>query len=178
MVKLFIVRHGKTDWNERGLVQGWTDIPLNETGIRDAEELSKSFDFSVIDICLCSPLTRAKQTAQILVEKEKIKYFEALKERKLGYLEGGKTTFDDIKLLWDYKMNYNENGVESLRDCLARADEVLQNIKEHYDNKSVLLVTHGAFMKALKFNLEGYDENIDFLTDSPRNTTLYEYELE
>lgn len=177
MIKLFIVRHGKTDWNEKGLVQGWTDIPLNESGIKDAEKLAKSFDFSVIDVCLCSPLTRAKQTADILVGKEKIQYFEALKERKLGYLEGGKITFDDIKLLWDYKINYNENGVESLRDCLARADEVLQNIKEHYDDKSVLLVTHGAFMKALIYNLKGYDENTDFLSEVPKNTTLYEYVL-
>lgn len=177
MVKLFIVRHGKTDWNEQGLVQGWTDIPLNETGVNDAENLAKTFDKSLIDICLCSTLKRARQTAQILVDNEKIKYGETLKERKFGSFEGKKIIFDDIKLLWDYKLNYSEDGVESLRECLQRAENVLKKIKENYDGKTVLLVTHGGFMKALQYCLEGYDENTDFLTKLPKNTTIYEYEL-
>lgn len=177
MVKLFIVRHGKTDWNEQGLVQGWTNIPLNETGVKDAENLAKTFDKSMVDVCLCSTLERARQTAQILVEKRKIHYDDMLKERKFGEFEGKIINFEDIKFLWNYKINYGENGVESIKDCLKRAESVLKNIKENYDGKSVLLVTHGAFMKALIYNIKGYDENTDFLSEIPKNTTLYEYEL-
>lgn len=177
MVKLFIVRHGKTDWNEKGLVQGWTDIPLNETGIKDAEDLAKTFDKSMVDVCLCSSLKRARQTAQILVESEKIKYDEMLVERKFGSFEGKPMSFDDIKFLWNYKINYGKNGVESIKDCLKRAENIIKKIKENYDGKTVLLVTHGAFMKALKYNLEGYDEHTDFLVELPKNTTLYEYVL-
>lgn len=177
MIKLLLVRHGKTDWNEQGLAQGWTDIPLNEVGINEAKQLAENFDKSVVDICLCSTLMRARQTAQILVETEKIKYDEKLKERKFGSFEGKKITFDDIKLLWDYKLNYCEEGVESLRDCLQRAANILKQIKENYDGKTVLLVTHGAFIKALQYCLEGYDEDTDFLTKLPKNTTIYEYEL-
>lgn len=177
MVKLFIVRHGKTDWNEQGLTQGWMDIPLNEMGIKDAENLAKTFDKSMVDVCLCSTLTRAKQTAQILVENEKIQFDEMLMERHFGNFEGKKMNFEDIKLLYDYQLNYDENGVESLKNCLARAYNILEKIKKNYDGKTVLLVTHGAFMKVLMFNIEGYDENTDFLTKPPKNTTLYEYNL-
>lgn len=55
MINLIIVRHGKTDWNEKQLMQGRTDIPLNKTGINDALVLSKLIDDKDIDICLCSP---------------------------------------------------------------------------------------------------------------------------
>lgn len=177
MVKLFLVRHGKTDWNARGLTQGWTDIPLNEEGKESAKILAETFDFSAVDICLCSPLTRAKQTAKILVDESKIKYDDMLKERRLETFEGKECTWEVIELLWDYKLNYKDDGVESLQDCLKRAKEMLQRIKTNYDGKTVLLVTHGAFMKALQYNIEGYDENTDFLTKIPQNTTIYEYEL-
>lgn len=181
MVKLFMVRHGRTDWNEQGLAQGWTDIPLNKVGVEEAkllaENLALNFDSTKIDVCLCSTLKRAKQTAQILVKNEKIKYDEMLKERRFGSFEGKKIIFDDIKLLWDYKLNYSENGVESLRECLQRAAKVLKQIKKNYDGKTVLLVTHGAFMKALQYNIEGYNEHTDFLDRLPKNTTVYKYEL-
>lgn len=177
MVKLFMVRHGKTDWNAKGLTQGWTDIPLNEEGAESARKLAETFDGNQVDVCLCSPLLRAKQTAKILVDEEKIQYDPMLKERKLGDFEGKECTWEMIELLWDYKLNYHENEVESLKDCLERAKEILQKIKTNFDGKTVLLVTHGALMKTLQYNIEGYDENTDFLTKIPQNTTIYEYEL-
>ncbi len=60
MHKLYIVRHGKTDWNDQRLLQGLTDIALNEEGIKQTKELRKKIDLSKIDICICSPLKRAK----------------------------------------------------------------------------------------------------------------------
>ena len=67
MNKLFIVRHGETDWNVKKLLQGKTDIELNENGIKQAEELIYKLDFNNIDIVISSPLKRAKQTATIIV---------------------------------------------------------------------------------------------------------------
>lgn len=52
MIKLFIVRHGKTDWNLLGIVQGSTDISLNEEGIIEARNLSEKIDISKIDLCI------------------------------------------------------------------------------------------------------------------------------
>ena len=67
-MKLYLARHGQTDWNLEHKAQGQVDIPLNDTGIKQAEELKdklKSYDF---DICYCSPLKRAIQTAEIAVD--------------------------------------------------------------------------------------------------------------
>ena len=68
MIKLFIVRHGKTDWNLLGIVQGSTDISLNEEGIIEKIDISK------IDLCISSPLKRAMEISKIIT-KNKIEIF-------------------------------------------------------------------------------------------------------
>ena len=81
MSKLYIVRHGKTTWNEKVLLQGSTDIDLNNEGIKEAKELALKLDLNNIDICISSPLKRARQTAEILVkDKVKIVYDDFLKK--------------------------------------------------------------------------------------------------
>lgn len=179
MNKLYIVRHGKTNWNVKGLLQGSTNIDINEDGINEAKELAKNINLNKIDICICSPLSRAKQTADILINgKKEIIYDDLLVERGFGDYEGKKINFDLIVSQWDYKLNDSTHNIESLQDCLARARKFLDSLKEKYPNKSILIVSHGGFMKALHFNLVGYDENTDFLSFNPKNTTLYEYDWE
>lgn len=178
MSKLYIVRHGKTSWNEKGLLQGSTDIELNPDGIKEAKELALKLDLSKIDICISSPLKRARQTAKILVgNKLKIIYDDLLKERGFGNYEGKKINYDLIGKQWDYLLNDSSNGIESIKDCLDRAKIFLDKIKKEYPNKNILIVSHGGFIKALHFNLIGYGENTDFLTFNPKNATLYEYDF-
>lgn len=177
MSKLYIVRHGKITWNEKGLLQGSTDIELNNDGIKEANELALMLDLNNIDICISSPLKRARQTAEILVkDKVKIVYDDLLKERCFGEYEGKKIDFGLIGKQWDYKLNDSSNGVESISKCLKRAKKFLNKIKKEYPNKNILIVSHGGFIKTLHFNLIGYDENTDFLSFNPKNTTLYEYD--
>ena len=159
MNKILIVRHGKTDWNNKGLLQGTTDIDINEEGIKEAEIL-------------------AMKTAEILVQgKMKIISDDLLLERYFGDLEGTKVTFDLIKRQWDYELNDQTHHIESARDCLDRAHRFLEKIKKEYPNKTILIVSHGSFIKALHFNLVGYDAQTDFLSFNPQNTTIYEYIL-
>ncbi|MDD4188129.1 MAG: histidine phosphatase family protein [Bacilli bacterium] len=179
MNKLCVVRHGKTEWNIKGLLQGSTDIDLVDEGISQAEELANEIELDKIDICICSPLKRAKQTADILVKnKLEIIYDDLVLERGFGDHEGKKINFDLIGQQWDYKFNDSSHNIESLQDCLSRAKAFLDKIKKEYPNKTILIVSHGSFMKALHFNLIGYDENTDFLSFNPKNTTLYEYNFE
>ena len=77
----------------------------------------------------------------------------------------------------DYKLNDSSHNIESVHDCLKRANILLNKIKKNYPNKSILLVTHESFMKALHYNIIGYNKNTDFLSFNPENATLYEYIL-
>lgn len=127
--KLYIVRHGKTDQNVKGIVQSSNDIELNEEGIKEAKELSKSINIDEIDSCIYSPLKRAKQTAETLVgDKIKIIYDDLLFERGFGDYEGKPINPDLIALHWDYNLNHSSHNLESIQNCLLRAKRFLEKI--------------------------------------------------
>lgn len=86
---LYIMRHGKTDWNAKHKLQGRTDIPLNEEGIQMAEQAKEKYKDVNFDICYCSPLVRAKQTAEIVLEGRNIPivYDDRLMEMCFGVYE-------------------------------------------------------------------------------------------
>ena len=67
-MKVYLMRHGETDYNKKGLIQGTLDIPLNEFGLELAEKTKEGFEKEglTFDYCYCSPLIRARQTAEIL----------------------------------------------------------------------------------------------------------------
>lgn len=177
-MKLYIVRHGKTDWNIMGLLQGQTNIELNEEGINDARKLSKEINLNEIDLCISSSLKRAKQTAEILTNnKIKIIYDDMIVERGFGDYEGKKINYDLIENQWNYKLNDSSNNIESIEACLIRAKKFLDKIKKEYSNKTILIVSHGSFIKCLHYNIIGYNENTDFLDFFPKNTTIYEYDI-
>ena len=64
---LYIIRHGKTDWNVLHKLQGRTDIPLNDEGRRMAEDARRAYRDVHFNVCFCSPLIRARETAEILL---------------------------------------------------------------------------------------------------------------
>ena len=66
MTKLCLVRHGETDWNSLGILQGRKDIPLNDTGILQAEECRELLKSTNWDVFITSPLKRTMETAEII----------------------------------------------------------------------------------------------------------------
>ena len=84
------MRHGKTDWNLKYKLQGKTDIPLNEEGIKMAREAGERYKDINFDVCYCSPLIRAKETARLLLEGRDIPviYDDRLMEMGFGEYEG------------------------------------------------------------------------------------------
>ena len=67
---LYIMRHGKTEWNAMHKLQGRMDIPLNEEGREMAEKAREEYKNLNIDICYCSPLVWAKETAEIVLDRK------------------------------------------------------------------------------------------------------------
>ena len=68
---LYIMRHGKTDWNEQRKLQGQTDVPLNEEGREMALAAGREYAGIHLDVCYCSPLIRAKETAELFFKERK-----------------------------------------------------------------------------------------------------------
>ena len=97
-MKITIVRHGETDYNKNNILQGRSNISLNDAGRRQCKRLKYKLKDEKFDICFSSPLVRAVETAMILVgDRVEIKIDDRLIERNLGNYEGKEVTgYDSI----------------------------------------------------------------------------------
>lgn len=176
-MKLYVIRHGRTPWNEKGLMQGWVNIKLSETGKKEAKDIREKLKDINFDICISSPLKRTLETASIVTDnKYKIITDELLIERNLGEFEGKKYAEYEKLKFWDYKLNNDSYGVEPVKDILKRTSSFLNNLKEK-NYKTVLIVSHAATIRAINYNIIGYDSNTDFLEFKPTHGEIYEYEI-
>lgn len=94
---LYIMRHGRTDWNVRQKLQGRTDIPLNDEGRAMAEKAREEYRETPLDLCYCSPLSRAEETARIVLTGRDIPIIrdDRLREMSFGAFEGIENYFTD-----------------------------------------------------------------------------------
>jgi len=156
---LYIIRHGKTDWNVRHKLQGRTDIPLNEEGRRMAEDAREEYREIPFDVCFTSPLVRARETAEILLRGRNIPVYtdDRLMEMSFGSYEGQEESFQipdcPINVLFFHPEQYTvpPGGAESLDDLFARTGAFLRERVDPLlaENKSVLIVGHGAMNSAI-----------------------------
>ena len=140
-MSVYLIRHGQTDWNKEGIVQGRCDIPLNEKGreqAREAKELTKDIKF---DICFCSPLDRAKETAAIVLEGKDVEivYDDRLLEMAYGIYEATDWRKGEYQNRRRQFAIRNKNG-ESYLDVCYRAFSFLEEIKPLGIKGNVLLV--------------------------------------
>lgn len=178
-MKLYVVRHGQTDWNLNGLLQGNTDIYLNENGINQAKEIQQKLKDIDFDLCYSSPLSRAYDTAKIICgNKTKIEFDSRLEERELGEFEGKHKDLYDGKFYWDLKINSSDRGVESPRNLLARVTSFYEDILSKHSNETILIVSHGAVVRCLNFVIKGYDDDTDIHAFDVPNCHVFEYEIE
>ena len=175
-MRIFLVRHGETNWNLNNLLQGKSEIELNDTGKKQASNVKEKLINIKFDACFSSPLKRAIQTSKIITDGDII-IDERLIERDLGLLEGKNRESYDAKLYWDYKLNSSFNEVECIQHLLARTEDFIKYLKEEYNDKTILIVSHGATIRALHFVIKGYNENTDFLTLNVPNCCVFEYYL-
>lgn len=164
---LYIIRHGRTDWNDRHKLQGRTDISLNEDGKKMAEEAAKEYRDIHFDICFCSPLSRARQTAEILLKDRDIPiiYDNRLMEMCFGSSEGEENCFDHPESpVYPFFMdpaNYNRppEGAESMQDLFERTGGFLKEVVDPLlaEEKDVLIVGHGAMNSSIVCQVRGYE---------------------
>lgn len=176
-MKLYVIRHERTPWNEKGLMQGRVNISLSEAGKKEAKDIEEKLKDVNFDICISSPLKRTLETANIVANgKCDIITDELLIERNLGEFEGKKYAEYEKLNYWDYKLNNDSYGVEPVKDIFKRTSSFLSNLKEK-DYKTVLIVSHAATIRAINYNITGYDSNTNFLEFKPTHGEIYEYEI-
>lgn len=172
-MKIYIVRHGETEWNTLRKLQGRSDTELNEMGIRLAEITAESLADIPFHIAYTSPLKRAYKTAEIIVGKRDIPIIvdERIQEVSFGKYEGLGCSKDNYEIPDPEFENFfkapekyvAKNGTESIEDLCKRTTEFLKEItgNPELEDKTILIVTHGAALKGLLSSI-GNKEKKDF----------------
>lgn len=182
-MKLYLTRHGLTDWNKEKRAQGRKDLPLNTEGRTQAEELRdkiKDIEFTAV---YASPLKRAAETAQIAVgDRYDIIYDDRLLERSFGDFEGkvvkSWSELVDSVNVDDITLEEIPGGVEPVCSMLARVNDFLNHLEKHYDNNAVVLVVgHGAMSKAFDWVLTEHGADDVYGKTHLGNAEVKAYEL-
>ncbi len=157
MKKLYLTRHGESKWNVLKKVQGQQNIDLTQKGIKQAEKLAKRLKNQRIDAIYSSDLSRAYETAKIVGAENKINVIklEELREIKFGPWEGLELEeilnnyYEEYKLWLKTPHKLNLENVETVEELKERAKKALDIILSNKELDNVLIVSHGAFLKAI-----------------------------
>ena len=146
-MKICLLRHGETDWNNSGKLQGREDIPLNVAGVEQISEAAKylkNFNWSII---ITSPLSRAKKSAEIIAKEiGNIKIHEETDFIERDYGKASGMTPDERKLAFPDGV---WTGVEPSEVLQNRMINALMKYIKQYDGKNILIVSHGAAINSI-----------------------------
>jgi broad specificity phosphatase PhoE len=162
LTKLYIVRHGQTEFNKQGIMCGHSDSSLTDQGIKQAQALGQKLNDLNFDVVFSSDLLRTQRTAEFIMANKQLAVLtsQALRERYYGFYEGRpreeylavvatlseKLATLSTKLGGGYPV---PEGVETEDEVMARVIPFLREIAVAYPGKNVLVVTHGAVLRML-----------------------------
>jgi len=147
---IYIIRHGKTELNKSNVLQGRSDYPLNDEGIKQVEEAAYVLKNVTFDYVFSSPLIRAVRTAEIVVPQSSIQIEERLIEMDYGPYEGVdlmNPPAEIRKFFSDFVHNKAPEGMELLSSVVDRAGKFIEDIRKLSGN--ILISTHAIAMKGL-----------------------------
>jgi alpha-ribazole phosphatase len=153
-MNLLLIRHGQTNWNLEQRFQGQSDIPLNETGRKQANALAERLAAEKFDAVYSSDLQRATETAKIICTSQ-IHPDPRLREVNFGDWEG--MIYDEIKVKYpetlaaweaDIFKNAPPHG-ETLEQLSIRVQSMLDELRKKHEDQNILIVAHGGVLQTL-----------------------------
>ncbi len=181
-MRLILVRHGTTDWNEIGRCQGISDVPLNSTGIEQAEKVAFSLKDDRVDCIYSSDLIRAKTTAEKIADYHsvEVKIREDLREMDQGIFEG--LDFSYIRKKYSEVLkHWRENPEtlqlpqgEALMDVQQRAFDAVMDIGTRFGSQNIVIVSHNMVIAALfcRFTKNSLKRFRDYLVDEASKSII------
>ena len=156
MGTIYIVRHGETEWNAEGRIQGHTDVGLTERGREQARAIAGRLAGISFDAAYCSDMSRTRSTAQIILGERANQLSESpdLREYNKGVFEG--LTPDEYRErypdLYEASLvndpDFAPPGGETIRQCQARMTGFVKLLRERHLDQDVLVVGHGGSLRS------------------------------
>jgi len=147
-LRIYLARHGQTDWNLAKRLQGQTDTELNDTGRKQARELAARVDGIELDAVYSSNLRRSRETAKIAAGTSPVKSLETLNEQAIGRFEGlyvdGREATNEAEFNRRSKIDDDTlDGGESRDQFFKRVCGAVGSIHAQHQSGSILIVGHG-----------------------------------
>lgn len=176
-MKIYVTRHGETAWNLENKVCGVTDLPLNSTGRAQAAQTARLLRDKPIDLIFCSPMKRAKETADLLNMERGLPILldPRLREQDYGRFEG--MPRNDPDFLAHKKMFATcYPGGESHMKAAQRVYGFLEEMKRDHAGKNLLVVCHGGICRVIESYFHDLT-NEEFFRFGVKNCEVREYDL-
>lgn len=165
--RIYLVRHGETEWNAMARFQGQTDVPLSDRGREQAQLLGKRLSLEKFEGIYASDLKRAFETAEIISYHHALEVvtFQELREINFGFWEGLtsneiKQSFTaEIKKWWEKPMSTRIPGGETLSEVVERSISTVKKIVATHPDGNVIIVTHGGAIRSIVGSVLGMDLN-------------------
>jgi broad specificity phosphatase PhoE len=165
MTRIYLVRHGQTQWNKEEVFRGTTDVPLNESGIGEAHWAAEALREKPVEAVYSSPLVRAKETATAIARLHGLdaKIVEGLKDLCFGTWQGVshqrvRKEFPEIYRQWlDAPHTVTFPGGESLAEVQRRATKAAKEIVSNHPKETIVMVSHRVVNRVLICGLAGID---------------------
>lgn len=157
---------------------GKLDEDINEIGIEQAQKVKKIIRNLDIDSIICSPLLRARHTCDIInVNNVPVIYDTRIEERDCGIYTGKEIGEFYNTDFWNYYSEAKVEGLETIEDLFKRVNGFLDEIKEKYKGKNILLVTHGGVARAVYFYFNEIPKDGMIKDYGTKNCEVAEYEI-
>lgn len=177
-MKLYVIRHGRTNYNDQNKYYGKFDDDINQTGIEQAIKAKEKVANLDIDLIICSPLLRTRHTCEIInANNIQVIYDKRIEERETGSLTGkdlGEFYQTDY---WNYYSDKKIDGLETIQELFERIKLFLDDIKQKFNNKNILLVTHGGVSRAIYFYFNQMPKDGILKDFGTQNCEIKEYKL-
>lgn len=163
-MKIYLTRHGQTEWNLEGKMQGSAESKLTQRGIDEAKKLSDSLQDIIFDSIYASPLDRAYETAKYIRRDRdiEIQQLQCLKEMSFGVWEGMLNSEfennyrEEYDKFWNKPHLFEPNNGESFQEIIHRVRACLHGIIENEKGENILIVTHTIIIKAIYSIIKNY----------------------
>ncbi|WP_332649575.1 histidine phosphatase family protein [Lysinibacillus sp. 54212] len=166
MKTIYLVRHGETEWNKLGKLQGWLDSELTELGVQQARALQYTFQGMDIDTVYSSDLGRAISTARLIVPAQEPVIDARLKEIFLGEWQGKELQYLERDPCYEQYVcspqSFQPTTQETFQSVANRMHACLQSVAQK-NEKNIIMVSHGIAIHCLLWKLSG--ERLHSLSD-------------
>ena len=179
-MKLYIIRHGQTDWNVEGKIQGRQDIPLNDMGRRQARALAEGMESRPVAAVYSSPQKRAMETAETLARAQGMAVIPVPELAEIGYGDWEGRTASDIlakerKLYeewWQHPATVAPPGGETLNQVDVRCKKAWERIKGEMKGDTAVVAHGGTLAHFIVHLLEGQPDAAEILVGNASITTI------